>query len=335
MRARNWHRQATATSAPLPAPLSQRELKQLSDAARREYAAELRHGLRGRPLASPIHDAIGDQMASALESALLEPRGARTVLSLSAPYTAGKSTMVKRWAHGFHRSWLADWPVEDEPDAAKGELPRWSPKPGYLADVIPVNYTTLLSDSRATDLYAQLFAFTKSDDDIDPGGRVRMIVERAVQALALHGTRMVIIDDAHMLRTSSKTGRATLNAVKHLNTELGELGGVLVLVGANLTGGDVLEDEQIRGRLAQHSFDAYEIDTDTGRRNWQRFLKNCEATLLPYLPGNDEGDFAQKHSTYIWVRTQGFVSDTARLLSIGPGHASTTRAATRAAGVTP
>jgi hypothetical protein len=253
-------------------------------------------------------------MTAALESALLEPRGARTILSLSAPYTAGKSTMIKRWAHRLHRTWLAEWPVVDEPDADEGALPRWHPQPGYVADVIPVNYTTLLSDSRATDLYAQLFAFTKTDDDLDPGGRVRMIVERAIQALALHGTRVVIIDDAHMLRTTSTTGRATLNAVKHLNTELGELGGVLVLVGANLTGGDVLEDDQIRGRLAQHSFGAYEIDTDAGRRNWQRFLKSCEATLLPYLPGNEEGDFAKKHSTYIWVRTQGFVSDTARLL---------------------
>ncbi|UAL29885.1 TniB family NTP-binding protein [Nocardioides rotundus] len=314
MRARNWHLQVTASPPALPEPLSQRELKRLSDAARREYATQVRHGLRARTLTSPIHDRVAQQMTRALESALLEPCGARTILSLSAPYTAGKSTMVKRWAQEFHRTWLAEWPVEDDTDAAAGELPRWSPKPGHLADVIPVNYTTLLADSRATDLYAQLFAFTKPDEDVDPGGKVRVIVERAIQALAIHGTRMVIIDDAHMLRTTSKTGRATLDAIKHLNTELGELGGVLVLVGANLTGGDVLEDEQIRGRLAQHSFDAYEIDTDAGRRHWQRFLKTCEATLLPYLSGNGEGDFATKNSTYIWVRTQGFVSDAARLL---------------------
>jgi hypothetical protein len=266
------------------------------------YARRVREGLRRQPLASPIHDAVAEQMTAALQSASLDPPGARTILSLSAPYAAGKSTMIKRWAQGLQRGWI--------PDGDYKELPRWSPSPGILADVIPVNYMTLLADSRGTDLYAQLLSFANADS----GGAVRTIVQRAVNSMRRHATRLVIIDDAHMLRTASVTGRATLNAVKHLNTELGELGGVLVLVGANLTGGDVLEDEQIRGRLSQHSFDAYEIDSNTGRRDWQRFLKACEEVLLPFLPRNGAGDFAMKHSTYLWVRTTGFVGDASRLL---------------------
>lgn len=310
MDAHNWHRQATLLPPPPPGPLSHTELKHLSDGARHEYASLVREGLRRQSLTSPIHDAIADQMTTALESAMLEPPGARTILSLSAPFTAGKSTMIKRWAQTLHRNWLPDATTTDAAEDHSSGLPRWTPKPGILADLIPVNYMTLLSDSRGTDLYAQLLAFANAD----AGGAVRTVVQRAVRSLGTHGTRLVIIDDAHMLRTTSVTGRATLNAVKHLNTELGELGGVLVLVGANLTGGDVLEDDQIRGRLAQHAFDAYEIDTIDGRRNWQRFLKACEATLLPYLPGNQQGDFSQKHSSYLWIRTQGFVSDAARLL---------------------
>lgn len=320
MHALNWHQQSVAAPPVPPGPLSARELKDLGDDARHEYATRVRTTLRGHPLTSPLHDRVCAQMTSALESALLEPRGARTILALSAPYSAGKSTMIKRWAHRFQRAWLAEWPVEDEPGTA-GELPRWAPKPGYLADVIPITYISLPSDTRATDLYAQLLAFTRTDDDLGSRARVRMVVEGAVRAFANHGTRLVIIDDAHMLRTTSVMGRATLDAVKHLNTELGELGGVLALVGANLTGGDVLEDEQIRGRLAQHSFNAYEIDTVDGRRDWQRFLKACEISLLPYLPRNGAGDFAQKHSAYLWTRTQGYVSDTARLLIDGTAEA--------------
>jgi hypothetical protein len=302
MDAHLWHRQATRKPPVLPDPLSKSELSHLTEDARVDYTRRLRAGLRRQPLTSPIHDAVAEQMSAALQSASLDPPGARTILSLSAPYAAGKSTIVKRWAQGLHRSWL--------PDGDHRDLPRWSPSPGILADVIPVNYMTLLADSRGTDLYAQLLSFANAD----AGGAVRTIVQRAVNSMRRHGTRLVIIDDAHMLRTASVTGRATLNAVKHLNTELGELGGVLVLVGANLTGGDVVEDEQIRGRLSQHSFDAYEIDSDSGRRDWQRFLKSCEQTLLPYLPRNQAGDFAMKHSTYLWVRTTGFVGDASRLL---------------------
>lgn len=297
-----WHRQAIGKPSVLPEPVTSAELANLTEEARVDYARRVREGLRHQALASPIHDAVSEQMTAALQSASLDPPGARTILSLSAPFAAGKSTMIKRWAQGLHRSWL--------PEGDHKGLPRWSPSPGILADVIPVNYMTLLADSRGTDLYAQLLSFANAD----AGGAVRTIVQRAVNALRRHGTRLVIIDDAHMLRTASVTGRATLNAVKHLNTELGELGGVLVLVGANLTGGDVLNDEQIRGRLSQHSFGAYEIDSHAGRHDWQRFLKACEEVLLPYLPFNDAGDFAMKHSAYLWVRTTGYVGDASRLL---------------------
>lgn len=142
----------------------------------------------------------------------------------------------------------------------------------------------------------------------------RTLALRAVKALQTHGVRLVILDDAHMLRTTSVTGRATLNAVKHLNTELGEVGGVLMLVGAELTGGDVLSDPQIRGRLSEHTLAPYEVDTASGRAQWQRFLKNCEDLLLPYLPDEEAGLFSSAHAGYLWRRTQGYVGDTTRLL---------------------
>jgi len=303
MDALNWHRQAMRAAPQLSAPLSRAELKSLSDGDREEYASRVRAGLRSRALPSPIHDEVADRLSAALESAMFEPPGARTILSLSAPFAAGKSTMIKRWAQELHRRWMP-------PGAEADELPRWTPKPGYDADSAPISYVTLLANSTGIELYAQQLAFAQWD----PNGSVRALVQRAVLALQSHGTRLVIIDDAHFLRTTSKTGRATLDAVKHLNTELGELGGVLVLVGANLVGGGVLDDDQIRGRLAQHSFDAYEIDTDEGRRSWQRFLKACETILLPYLPQNAPGVFANKHSVFVWVRTQGVIGDASRLL---------------------
>lgn len=311
MDAAAWHLQAMSPLPTLPERLTSTALAAMSETARCEYATRFRTSMRARPIASPIHETVTDQMAAALNSALLEPPGARTILALSAPFSAGKSTMIKAWAQRLHRSWLAG----SDPD----RVPRWTPTPGISADTVPVSYLTLLSDSRGTDLYAQLLGFANHD----AGGSVRTVVQRAVLALKTHGTRLVVIDDAHMLRTTSVTGRATLNALKHLNTELGELGGVLVLVGANLAGGDVLADPQIRGRLAQHSFSPYEIDTDVGRRTWQKFLKAAEAALLPYLPDNRAGDLANGLAEYLWIRTTGFIGDASRLLIEASAHALT------------
>jgi hypothetical protein len=72
----------------------------------------------------------------------------------------------------------------------------------------------------------------------------------------LHGVKLVILDDAHMLRTHLKQGQATLDAIKAIATELGEVGGMMILVGA-WTGADsdLLDDPQIRGRLSLHQLD--------------------------------------------------------------------------------
>ncbi|UAL29910.1 TniB family NTP-binding protein [Nocardioides rotundus] len=312
MDAAAWHMQAMTPPPELPDPMTKAQWSAWSETARASYVRAFRVAMRARPFASPIHERVAERMTASLGSALLEPAGARTILALSAPFSAGKSTMVKAWAQHLHRSVLAG--------SAPEFLPRWNPTPGLSADTVPVSYVTLLSDSRGTDLYAQLLNFANKD----AGGSVRAVVQFAIRALKTHGTRLVVIDDAHMLRTTSVTGRATLNALKHLNTELGELGGVLVLVGADLTGGDVLADPQIRGRLAQHTFGPYEIDTDDGRRAWQRFLKAAETTLLPYLPDNSPGDIAQGLAEYLWIRTTGFVGDASRLLIDGTCHAMNT-----------
>lgn len=303
MDALNWHRQMMREAPPLPDPPTRTALRALSAPALDQYATRVRTALRGRVLPSPVHDHLARQLSADLESVMLEPLGARTILSLSAPFAAGKSTLVKTWAQGLHRKWV---PAGAAPD----ELPRWNPKPGYESNAVPISYVTLLANSTGVELYAQQLAFA----GWKPARSVREVVQQAILALRSHGTRLVIIDDAHFLHTTSKTGRATLDAVKHLNTELGELGGALLLVGANLTGGDVLDDAQIRGRLAPHAFEPYEIDTEVGRRSWQRFLKGCETLLLPYLPHNAPGDLAMKHSTFLWVRTQGVIGDASLLL---------------------
>ena len=301
MDAEMWHHQATAAMVVAPQPATADDLTAMNPMGRSSYADAVRAALRAQRVSSPVHNATANAIDRALESALLEPPGARTILALSAPYTAGKSTLIKRWAQDRYRTWAK---------ATRSTRPRWTPQPGVTADLVPVCYLTLLSESRSKDLYTQILSFV----GYPASGVERTLALRAVKALQTHGVRLVILDDAHMLRTTSVTGRATLNAVKHLNTELGEVGGVLMLVGAELTGGDVLSDPQIRGRLSEHTLDPYEVDTATGRAQWQRFLKNCEDLLLPYLPDEQAGLFSSRLAGYLWRRTQGYVGDTTRLL---------------------
>lgn len=301
MDAEMWHHQATAAMVVAAQPSTAADLDAMTPIGRSTYADAVRAALRAQRVSSPVHNATATAIDRALESALLEPPGARTILALSAPYTAGKSTLIKSWAQDRYRTWAK---------ATRSTRPRWTPTPGVTADLVPVCYLTLLSESRSKDLYTQILSFV----GYPASGVERTLALRAVKALQTHGVRLVILDDAHMLRATSVTGRATLNAVKHLNTELGEVGGVLMLVGAELTGGDVLSDPQIRGRLSEHTLAPYEVDTATGRAQWQRFLKNCEEVLLPYLPDEEAGLFSSRHAGYLWRRTQGYVGDTTRLL---------------------
>src|SRR5680860_1251424 len=114
-----WHDQATITPEDPPPPESAASLARMNPTSRAAYAAHLRRVWRGQPITSPVHDRVGTQMTEALESALLEPPGARTIVSLSAPYSSGKSTLVKQWAQGHYRSWTAT--------TGAGGRPRWEP----------------------------------------------------------------------------------------------------------------------------------------------------------------------------------------------------------------
>jgi hypothetical protein len=297
-----WHQQATTPERALPRPMPAAELSNVSSTSRQLHASVVRAALRERTVRSSIHERAAEQMTRDLESAFLEPAGARTVLSLSAPYTAGKTTQVKRWSQALYRQW-ADVGL-DSP------LPTWKPRPTVDADLIPVCYLTLLSAARRKDLYSQILSFMGYPSD----GVQRALADRTVLALANHRTRLVILDDAHMLKTSNQIGRETLDAIKHINSELGELGGVILLVGADITNSELLTDPQIEGRLAANTIAPYSAETDADRRTWQHLLRAIEDELAPYLAHHEPGAIVHGYGPYIFKRTQGFIGDTTRLL---------------------
>lgn len=309
MDAHQWHHQATAKPrADVPA-LTQHQLRRATESTRENYAGAVRRSLRSIPLTSPKHERLAAALDGALEQIEDELAGARTILSLSAPYGVGKSSLIKHWAQGLYRDWLGDQPGQD--------LPEWSPASGVTADWVPVVYVTLMARSNARALYSAVLAYLGYPTQ----GVSRDVTLWTTRAIGTHGVRVIIVDDAHMLTTEKATGRATLDALKQVNTELGELGGTLVLVGANLTGGVALSDPQIRARLLEHTLEAYDLRSRAGIGQWQELLARAEVQLRPFLPDLPEGALPSTFGATIYKRTQGYVGDTHTLIAGATAHA--------------
>jgi hypothetical protein len=100
-----------------------------------------------------------------------------------------------------------------------------------IADWVPVVYVTLMASSSIKEINALILLYL----GYPPEGLARTTTTRVLHALRMHGVQVVILDDAHMLRSTSAQGRAVLDYIKFLNTELGEINnGTVILVGAHL-----------------------------------------------------------------------------------------------------
>ena len=208
------------------------------------------------------------------------PPGAKWIGSVSAPFAVGKSTFTKAWAHALYRLELGT--------ACSDPRPTWSPEPGVTADWIPQVYITLRTASKIRDVLASLLLTMGYPSE----GLVRVTTTRVIHAFRQHGVRLLLIDDCHFLDVSNKASRDMLDFLKYLNSELGELGGTMILIGADLQESPLYLDPQINARLDRITLGPYGYGTDDERHLWQRFLKDAEAVLFPYFDCAPPGVFS-------------------------------------------
>lgn len=303
MDARMWHTQATTHLHALPDPVPVEAFDSWSEAAQDAYWAELKTAMAGVVLPSPLARGAAAQLTRLLGRNQQRPPGAKAIGSVSAPFAVGKSTFLKDWAHTAYRDLLGP--------ACRDPRPTWNPEPGVTADWIPHVYITLRAASKIRDVLAALLLTMGYPSE----GLVRVTTTRVVHAFRQHGVRLLLIDDSHFLDVSNKDSRDMLDFLKYLNTELGELGGTMILIGADLHESPIYLDPQINSRLERITLRPYGFTTDDDKRDWQRFLKNAEAVLLPYFDCAPAGLFSRQHAGHIWRRTQGYVGDTALLLT--------------------
>ncbi|WP_109472769.1 TniB family NTP-binding protein [Ornithinimicrobium cavernae] len=303
MDARMWHRQATFTQTPLPDPVPVEQFDGLPPGEQDAYWTQLSEGLPALVVPSVLTARAEQRLDRLVAVNIRRPPGAKSVIGIDAPFAVGKSTFVKAWAQGAYRNRVAS--------GAPEVLPTWTPEPELSADWVPQVYITLRAASKIKDINASILAFLGYPSE----GLVRVTTTRVVKVLATHGVRLLIVDDVHMLTTTHADGRAVLDYLKFLNTELGELGATMILVGAHLESGPLYQDPQIVGRLDKITLTPYEITTVGGRADWQLFLRRLEELLLPYFDTLPTGTFSRELAGHVWRRTQGYVGDTVRLVT--------------------
>lgn len=300
-----WHRQCVAKEPAEPFPLTKTQWSRLSDAELEAHRTQLRQWIRNLYIDSPELAEIEATLTAVVDANSESPPGAKQLVAVTGPNALGKSTLVKRWARSRYRHWIQDGSVELD------SLPVWAPTPDVEADLCPVVWVNLHSSARIKEFDAQFLEFFGLPGE----GVTRSLSTRVIRAAARHGVKVLVVDDAHLLKTNWKGGRDVLDHVKHINTELGEQGASIVLVGANLAGGDIVTDPQIAGRLRLVTLPTYGTVTRAEQERWQRVLVDVEDKLLPHLPAGTPGMLESDLAGPLWKRTQGYIGDLARLIA--------------------
>lgn len=299
-----WHAYCTRSGPSEPTPLTLGEWKALPQCERRAHTAQLERWLAQFYINTAELDRLAQSLSRIVRRNAQTPPGAKDVALLSGLHLAGKSTFTKRWARGRYAEWTAGSTVD-----ARGR-PVWYPAADAENDFCPVVWINLQSGALRTDFDSQFLGFL----GLPGASPARAMTSGAIAAVQRHRVRMVVVDDVQLLKTHLRKGREVLDHVKHINTELGENGASLVLIGANLVGGDLVTDPQVAGRLKLMTFPQYDIDNVDQQRSWQRILRDVETQLLPHLPAGKEGMFFTDLAGELWFRTQGFLGDLMELI---------------------
>ncbi len=123
------------------------------------------------------------------------PPGSKTVVALTAPFAAGKSTAITGWAYEKHRLWTDTTTVDS--------VPVWELEPGMTANLVPVVHLSRVSSAGVKELNAPILGLLGYPGE----GIARITTAKVTLALRRHRVRVLIVDDAHMLRPTDRTSR--------------------------------------------------------------------------------------------------------------------------------
>jgi hypothetical protein len=297
--AQSWHDYCTLETVREPPALTVRQWKKLTDQKQKEHLGLLRPWLEHFYIQTDELGKIANAVTRTVQRNAETPPGAKRVFALTGPNLIGKSTLIMRWARGQYTEWTAT------ADRDQRGRPVFYPTDDSEADLCPVAWIQLPAQANINSVNTKILDFYGLPGE----GRTRDLTARALHAAQRHLTRVLIFDDVHLLYTDWKGGRFVLDHLKHINTELGQSGATLVLIGADLGGSDLINDPQIAGRLTLHEVPKYEIDSIEERKIWQRIVRQLESRVLPHLSTGEPGMLFMQLPGELWLRTQGYLGD--------------------------
>lgn len=302
-----WHEYCAHEEPHEPEPLTASQWNKLNGNEREDRIDRLSCWLANVFVPTPEADTISAKMTKAVAHNAYSPPGAKRLQALTGRNFVGKSTLMMRWARERYREWTSG----SETDEYGRPIFRLSA--GCEADLCPVVWIDLRAAATIKDVAGEVLDFFGLPSD----GATRRVSEEAINAIHRHKARVVIIDDVHLLKTNWKGGRDVLDYVKHLNTRLGKLGVSLILVGANLGGGDLANDPQIASRLRLVHLYASprEVHVTEEMRAWQIIVRHLENRILPHLPRGRPEMLFTKLAQELHDRTQGYLGDVTELVA--------------------
>jgi hypothetical protein len=300
-----WHAYCVTADPAEPKPLTRQQWKRLSD---QELAAHL-DGVDRWLARLFVHtrelDHCHEWLTQLVHNNANAPPGAKEIAALDGVNLAGKSTFLMRWTRELYLQLIEEFETDHS------GRPVQSLEPGVVAEISPVIWTNLQSPyrepiSKLKTLDSGVLKFLRLPHE----GVARDLAYRAIDALQRHGAKVVILDDIHFLETSrARDAQVVLDHIKHMNTQIGDLGGTLIVAGANLRGGEFATDPQIRGRLQTRTIRTYEANSPDELKELAIIVRRLEVRLLPHLPAAKPGILYETFLGELAYRTQGYIGD--------------------------
>ncbi|GAA0344637.1 conserved protein of unknown function [Micropruina glycogenica] len=303
MDALTWHNLlSTPTEKRPPKPAGQPPMRAVDASNHPESVAAW---FASQWFTSPLVDGAVDSLMGRISVNSQGLIGAKEILAVDGPYGVGKTSLIFDLSRRLYPGFVAK--------ARPGAVPTWTPIPGVTHDRVPIMWVQLQAFASLKVLYGSILDFLR----FPVHGTGGILASRVFRALDRFDVRLLILDDVHKLRESQQASRDIIDALHTLNTNVGERGGTLCLVGSDMTQRTLLHHPQIDSRLKTFHLDPFEITTDDGKRDWQRFLRDVENLCRPFLPDHETGFLYRTLPAYLYARTQGHMQDIQQLLKEG------------------
>ncbi|MCE1179879.1 MAG: TniB family NTP-binding protein [Micrococcales bacterium] len=239
--------------------------------------------------------------------------GTRDIALITGPNVVGKSTCLVQYALGVHRNSV------DSRDPAQQAIRTVSLQiRGRPEQVQTPHVPVAVLSLEAATTVAKFDELVVESFDYDKGASKQA---RYLDLLLRHGTRLLIVDDLHLLTVTESRGRQALDHLKAIMTAAGEYGITMVLAGADLYAHPVTDDPQVTGRAHELVMAPYRGDTNEQRHAWQTFLRETESTITPHLPAMASGVLHEQFPGLLLPLTQGRTGAVASLLRQATVHA--------------